>query len=201
MKVSLLFLFVVALSAAPYCQSRIYYKAGTTIRVGAGAIVRSDSITVSGAFSVDGTMAHSYFASGTPVSIILLPEGYASDSVTNSALSGEIFTIHLAGVSAPYNDVEAHTATINKATLTANATFSTLSSGSYYVYITHHNTIETWSKPGGESITAHSAFRYDFTSAKTQAFGGNLVFVTANIAYTAGMSIRAGILITTTYWQ
>ena len=171
----LFFLILMAVSVSLYCQSRVIYKAGTTIRVGTGAIVRSDSITVNGAFFINGTMLHSYFASGTPVSITLLPQGYAANAAQNAALPGELFTIHIAGTSAPYADVEAHTASINNSTLTAKATFSALASGNYYVYVTHHNTIETWSKLGGEPLTAHSPFAYDFTTAKTQAYGDNLI--------------------------
>jgi hypothetical protein len=46
--------------------------------------------------------------------------------------------------------------------------FSGISSGSYYIVVKHRNSIETWS-PAAVNIAA-----YDFTSAQSQAFGGNM---------------------------
>ncbi len=49
-------------------------------------------------------------------------------------------------------------------------------SGTYYLVVRHHNSIETWSKAGGESLVRDSSiiYNYDYTSALTQAFGNNL---------------------------
>jgi len=55
-------------------------------------------------------------------------------------------------------------------------TFSNSPSGTYYLVVRHHNSIETWSKAGGESLVGDSSiYNYDYTSALTQAFGNNLI--------------------------
>lgn len=46
--------------------------------------------------------------------------------------------------------------------------------GNYYIVIKHKNSLETWSKPGGELI-GNGNFFYDFTTSASQAYGNNLV--------------------------
>ncbi len=111
----------------------------------------------------------------TAISIKLLPQGYAADPANNQEFPLQSFLIHIANASAPFADIESHAVTIDPATLTGTASFSGLTTGIYYIYVTHLNTIETWSREGGELITAGTTFSYDFTSAKTQAYGGNLI--------------------------
>ena len=64
---------------------------------------------------------------------------------------------------------------ITPATLTATAKFTNLVTGTYYVYVTKPGMIETWSKEGGQVVTTGSPFSYDFTTAQTQAYGGNMM--------------------------
>jgi len=47
---------------------------------------------------------------------------------------------------------------------------------SYYIVVKHRNSIETWSKLGGEVFTG-GVLNYDFTSSASQAFENNLVLV------------------------
>ena len=44
----------------------------------------------------------------------------------------------------------------------------------YYIVVNHRNSIETWSKAGGEMFI-NDALSYDFTSAASQAYGSNQV--------------------------
>ena len=43
----------------------------------------------------------------------------------------------------------------------------------YYIIVKHRNSLETWSKSGGEAFTS-GFLAYDFTSAQSQAYGNNL---------------------------
>jgi len=47
---------------------------------------------------------------------------------------------------------------------------------SYYIVVKSRNSIETWSKSGGEVWGASTTLNYDFTTAAPQAFGSNMVF-------------------------
>ncbi|MDQ3021754.1 MAG: hypothetical protein M3R36_14460 [Bacteroidota bacterium] len=48
--------------------------------------------------------------------------------------------------------------------------------GNYYIVVKHRNSIETWSKFGGEDFSL-GILNYDFTSSASQAFGNNMVNV------------------------
>lgn len=122
----------------------------------------------------------------TSITITLLPEGYANNYATNLAFPTEVFTVHVASASSPYADIESHTMSINPATLSGTVVFTTLNSGTYYLYITHPNSLETWSKAGGEVITAGAPFSYDFTSAQTQAYGSQLKLISGKYCLYSG---------------
>jgi endonuclease/exonuclease/phosphatase family metal-dependent hydrolase len=47
-------------------------------------------------------------------------------------------------------------------------------SGTYYIVIKHRNSIETWSKAGGEIMTRGSSITYNFTNDSSKAFGNNM---------------------------
>ncbi len=55
----------------------------------------------------------------------------------------------------------------------------------YYVVVNHRNSIQTWSKTGGEIFT-NGALAYDFTSAASQAFGNNEVLVGSDWSFYTG---------------
>lgn len=44
----------------------------------------------------------------------------------------------------------------------------------YYIVVRHRNSIETWSKSGGESFSSF-ALTYNFTTAASQSFGSNMI--------------------------
>lgn len=186
MKASLFLLVSFFISSAVNGQSAVSYGPGTAIIINSGADVSAGTIILNGVFKGSGTFNYGAYVPGTMVTITMLPEGYAANPASNLALPAEIFTIHVANAASPYAEVESHTALLDKTTLTASANFTSLTTGTYYVYITHHNTIETWSKSGGEQVTANSAFTYNFTTAKTQAFGDNLVLANGKYCLYSG---------------
>jgi endonuclease/exonuclease/phosphatase family metal-dependent hydrolase len=55
-----------------------------------------------------------------------------------------------------------------------NGKFFNTPSGTYYIVIKHRNSIETWSKAGGEAITKGSSITYNFTNDSSKAFGNNM---------------------------
>ena len=59
----------------------------------------------------------------------------------------------------------------------ASLSFENVVNGvNYYLVVRHRNSIETWSKAGGEVFTG-GTLTYDFTTAASQAFGNNMVNV------------------------
>lgn len=62
----------------------------------------------------------------------------------------------------------------------------------YYIVVRHRNSIETWSKSGGEMFTGVT--NYDYTSAATQAFGNNMVNVGGKWSFYTGDVNQDGIV-------
>jgi photosystem II stability/assembly factor-like uncharacterized protein len=75
----------------------------------------------------------------------------------------------------PYIIKDSAFSVIDSNTFTGMFTFSNTSSGNYYIVAKHFNSIETWSKSGGEALLNDgSVFNYDFTNAINKAYGNNL---------------------------
>ncbi len=112
---------------------------------------------IQGLYAGTGTMQSALFNSG-----VLNAVGTDADSMV----------VELRDSLDPTNVV----ATTNVLLLTdgsATANFSTISSGvSYWIVLKHRNSIETWS---ASEVLMAATTSYDFTTADSQAFGGNLV--------------------------
>ncbi len=137
--------------------------------------INAPNISALGVFTAG---AQSGFAgtSATAITVKLLPEGYAANPLSNPTLPVDTFMVHMAIAISPFTDVESHPIQIDASTLSGTAVFTTLPTGQYYLYVTHHNMVETWSKEGGESLTEGMAFGYDFTLAQSQAYNSNMIF-------------------------
>ena len=82
--------------------------------------------------------------------------------------------VYLKNAEAPFQTAEIATGFINKETLTGTFTFKNVVNGQYYLVLKSKNTIETWSRKGGELIKSGTKSSYDFTCGKEKAFGDNL---------------------------
>ena len=80
---------------------------------------------------------------------------------------------HLRNSVSPYNEIAVSTAVLNSSG-NGTFTFPTAPSGSYYLEITHRNSIETWSALPQTVVTGGS-YNYNFTTSASQAFGNNLI--------------------------
>ncbi|MDZ4712905.1 MAG: hypothetical protein SGI89_11360, partial [bacterium] len=102
----------------------------------------------------------------------LAQQGFYNTSI--SALNmRDTVRIYLRNTVAPYTIVDSGKTVIDSLTLSGSLTFSNAQSGTYYIVVKHRNALETWSKSGGEAFVRGTTFTYDFTSANTQAYGGN----------------------------
>lgn len=73
-------------------------------------------------------------------------------------------------------------------------TFNNLLDGvNYYIVVKHRNSIETWSKSGGENFTT-GILNYDFTSAASQSFGNNVVLVNGKYSFFTGDVNQDGVV-------
>lgn len=107
----------------------------------------------------------------TTLNITTSPEGFLNTGVAMN--SRDTMRAYLRSVSAPYLILDSAISVIDSASLTAPFTFASVSTGYYYIQLKHRNSLETWSKAGGEFIGTGSFYNYSFISAITQAYGSN----------------------------
>ncbi len=108
----------------------------------------------------------------TQFSISLIPEGYYN-SVTGKLNRRDTVRAYLMNAVSPFSPVDSAVALIDSLNFTGAFIFRNAPTGTYYLRIIHRNSIETWSKAGGESMTRGSLKTYDFTSSASQAYGSN----------------------------
>jgi len=108
----------------------------------------------------------------TQLNLKLAPEGFLNGTKLNMR---DTVKAYLRNTSSPFAIVDSATSVIDSLTFTAPCVFKNANSGTYYLQIIHRNALETWSKSGGEAITKGVFASYDFTSAQSQGYGGNLV--------------------------
>ncbi len=106
--------------------------------------------------------------------LTLLFEGiYSTDF--NQLRRNDTITAYLRQSNPPYNIIDSAKSIIDSLSFTGLFKFYNTPTGSYYITIRHLNTIETWSKIGGEVIIADgTVYYYDFTTSSSQAYGNNL---------------------------
>lgn len=83
-------------------------------------------------------------------------------------------TVYLRNINSPFNIVDSSRSVIDSVNLTGSFNFYNVNSGTYYMKIKHRNSIETWSKAGGENIEENDVLHFDLSSKQSQAFGNNL---------------------------
>ncbi len=130
------------------------------------------------ALTAFGEITGGEFATAGHVQVKVLTEGlYNAGGYLNSQ---DTIRILLANATSPYAVVDSAEAILDSITYLATGTFTAASNGTYYVVIKHRNSIETWSA-AGIAYTTSGTVDYDFTSAASQAYGGNEVEVTTGV--------------------
>ena len=103
----------------------------------------------------------------------------------------DTITVSLRSSTSPYGLVEMSKAYLSPSG-TATVNFAKAVNGTnYYVVVNHRNSIETWSKAGGEVFTA-GTLTYNFTTSASQAFGSNMVLVGGEYSFYTGDSNQDG---------
>ena len=84
-------------------------------------------------------------------------------------------TVILRDTAAPYAVIDSARGVIDSATYTGTFSFAAATESHYYIVVRHFNSIETWSKAGGEFLTTSLPNSYSFITDASQAYGNNLV--------------------------
>ena len=107
----------------------------------------------------------------TILNLNMLIEGFYN-SGSNTMVSDTV-RVYLRNSSSPYSIVDSAKGILSSSGNT-EITFSNAPSGQYYIAVKHRNSIETWSRQGGEAITAGVNINYNMSDQITKAFGNNL---------------------------
>lgn len=111
---------------------------------------------------------------GPVLKLKLIPEGKYFP-IFNMLSSQDSLKIFIRESEPPYSIVDSSFALIDSLTFETVVNFPGLEiNGRYYIAVKHFNTIETWSKAGGELIYESDTTQYDFTTSASQAYGNNL---------------------------
>lgn len=114
---------------------------------------------------VDSTITYLY-----NIGIRLAIEGLWTSKSHTASDSIEVF---LKNSTPPFQTVYSQRIKLDSMNLTASFPLMFFS-GTYYLVIKHKNTLETWSKTGGEAL-GNANYFYDFTTSASQAYGNNMV--------------------------
>ncbi len=121
-----------------------------------------------------------------PATITLAQEGYY-ESASNRLNIRDTVSLYLRNINFPYTIIDSGKTVIDSVTLSGSLTFANAQTGTYYIVVKSRNTIETWSKAGGESYTKGGSFIYDFTTASSKAFGNNMAQIDASPSVRFGL--------------
>jgi hypothetical protein len=118
---------------------------------------------------------------GIPASTInikVLPQGFY-DETTQKLRMRDTVRAYLHSIVSPYNVLDSSASVIDSVTFAGSFTF-TQPTGTYYIVVKHRNSIETWSKSGGEPFIAATLMNYDFTDLAGKAYFNNMIQVDAS---------------------
>jgi len=108
------------------------------------------------------------------INIKLLFEGMYFPAF-NQLIRKDSVNAYLRQSAPPFNIIDTFKGSIDSISFTGFLKFFNAPSGIYYISVKHLNSIETWSKSGGENLFADGTiYNYDFTTSNSQAFGNNL---------------------------
>ncbi|MDQ3019217.1 MAG: DUF1565 domain-containing protein [Bacteroidota bacterium] len=111
----------------------------------------------------------------TGVNIKVIPEGLYD--VTSQKLNiTDTVKAYIHSSTPPYNVVDSAVSTIDSVTFIGSFLLPQIN-GIYYIVIKHRNSIETWSRLGGEVFNPGTFINYDFTDTITKAYGDNMKIV------------------------
>jgi len=113
------------------------------------------------------------------INITLIPEGLY-DVVTERLRLRDTVRAYLHSNISPFSVVDSAVAVIDSVTFTGSFIFANAPGGTYYIRVNHRNSIETWSRTGGEPFVQGTTMSYNFTSAAAQAYGNNMINVDAS---------------------
>lgn len=108
------------------------------------------------------------------LNVKVIQQGYYDNS--NDRLNiRDTASIYLHQNTSPYNSVDSAKTVIDSLSYSGLCFFNNTPNGKYYIVVKTRNTLETWSRNGGDSVRKGAVKSFDFTSDSSMAYGDNLI--------------------------
>lgn len=114
-----------------------------------------------------------WFRRNFTVHLKTAPEGFFNSGISMLRM-GDTLLVRLRKTFPPYQTADSCVGIMDSSSLESTFNFYNNLNGQHYMQILYRNTIETWSRSGGENVTFGGILDYDMTSSALQAYGGNL---------------------------
>lgn len=129
-------------------------------------------ITVPSSNSIDSSGLAPYPAIRIGLTVLFEGKYYP---LFNQLSSRDTAVVYLRDATFPYTKRDSAKGVIDSLSFSRLFTFTNAQSGRYYIVVKHFQSIETWSKAGGDSLTANGSWHaYNFTTSSSQAYGDNM---------------------------
>ncbi len=125
--------------------------------------------------------------------ITILTQGLYNES-TNTLSRSDTVKAYLKNTVPPFNTIDSSLSIINPVTFEGSFEFNYAPSGIYMIKVNHMNSIETWSKAGGESFTNDSKNYYNFSCSISQAYGNNQILIGSKYCIYSGDVNQDGLI-------
>ena len=130
-------------------------------------------VTNKGTWVMDTTNIIFPISKTANLSLKLLMEGIYYP-IFNQMARKDFVTVFLRNAEFPYTIVDSAKSLIDSISFTGIYHFVNIPLDTYYIVVKHFNSLEVWSKAGGEIFGNGGVYNYDLTTSASQAFGNNL---------------------------
>ncbi|MBK8550197.1 MAG: hypothetical protein IPL53_03730 [Ignavibacteria bacterium] len=89
----------------------------------------------------------------------------------------DTITVQLRKKIAPFNLIDSAKSTLDSVTFKSSLRFYNAPTDTYYVVVNQRNSLQTWSRQGGEPYVVSDTLNYNFSDFQSKAFGNNTVQV------------------------
>ena len=127
------------------------------------------------------------------LNVKLIPEGMYYP-LFDQLIRRDTVTAFIRQTSFPYNKVDSAKSVIDSISFKGTFKFLNVPPGTYYYAMKHFNSIETWSRSGGEILPLTDTAYYDFTTSLSQAYGNNLKLKNGKYCFFSGDVNQDGII-------
>lgn len=123
--------------------------------------------------------------SSSAISIKFIPSGLYN-TVANYLNLKDTFSVAIKSISFPFNTIDSARFVLDSITFNSNVEFLKVPTSTYYIVIYHRNSIQAWSKAGGENIGLGAVTNYDFTDDQSKTFGNNSILINSKWCILSG---------------